>query len=71
MIFSTRSCAAQHDECCAEDSVEIVSTFRERNLLVRLIIPPAVDTVEDVVITALNIDRVSTTIALSVLQLRT
>ena len=71
MILCTGTCAGQHYECCAEDSVEGISTFRERNLYVRLVIPPAVDTVEDVVLTALNIDRVSTTIALSVLQLRT
>ena len=55
--------AGQHYECCAEDSVEDISFFAERNLRVWLIIiPPAVDTVESVLGIALNIDRVSSTI---------
>ena len=60
MKLSTGTCAGQHYECCAEDSVEDISFLVETNLLVWLIISPAVDTVQDVLlVTALNIDGVS------------
>ena len=57
--LSTGTCAGQHHECCAEDSVEDISRFVERNLQIWLVIPPAVDAVEDVLGAALNVDRVS------------
>ena len=58
-ILSTETCAGQHYERCAEDSVENIASFVERNLHVWLIISPTVDTVESVVIAVLNINRVS------------
>ena len=61
LIVSTGTCAVQHYKCSAEDSVENISTFVERNLHIWLIISPTVDTVESVVIAVLNIDRVSST----------
>ena len=67
-LLCTGTCAGQQNECFAEDPVELVSTFLKRNLLVWLIIPPAVDTVEGVVVTALNIDHMSTTILSLVAQ---
>ena len=59
-VLSTGTCAGQHYEGSAEDSVEDVPVLEERNLHVWLIIPPAVDTVKDIIIAALNIDRMST-----------
>ena len=61
MILSTGTCAGQHCECCAEDSVEDISILVERNLDVWLVIPPAVDAVESVLGAVLNIDSMSST----------
>ena len=61
LILSTGTCAGQHYECSAEDSVEDISILVERNLHVWLIVAPAVDAAESVVVAALHIDPVSPT----------